>query len=177
MHCGVTRVLAAAVLAAIVFAGLPATLLAQTPGPAATDLVDPPDTVYSTGGLANDPQVERGLPIIEHHRAFLPEQVDLSSRMPAVGDQGRLGSCTAWATAYAARSYYTEALERGTSSSRPTCRAPTTSITWPADKVATMARVSTTPSKYLDEVRYRSLTILTVTHACPGAGAAGRAGP
>ena len=54
----------------------------------------------------------------------------------------------------------------GISSSRPTCRAPTTSITWPADKVATMARVSTTPSKYLDEVRYRSLTIPTVTHAC-----------
>ena len=112
MRCGVTRVLAAAVLAAIVFAGLPATLLAQTPGPTATDLVDPPDTVYSTGGQATDPQVERGLPIIEHHRAFLPEQVDLSSKMPAVGDQGRLGSCTAWATAYAARSYYTEALER-----------------------------------------------------------------
>ena len=112
MHCGVTRVLAAAVLAAIVFAGLPARLLAQTPGPAATDLVDPPDTVYSTGGQATDPQVERGLPIIERHRAFLPEQVDLSSKMPAVGDQGRLGSCTAWATAYAARSYYTEAVER-----------------------------------------------------------------
>ena len=93
MYCGVTRVLAAAVLAAIAFAGLPATLLAQTPGPADTDLVDPPDTVYSTGGQATDPQVERGLPIIEHHRAFLPEQVDLSSRMPAVGDQGRLGSC------------------------------------------------------------------------------------
>ena len=31
--------------------------------------------------------------------------------MPAVGKQGGLGSCTAWATAYAARSYYTGAFE------------------------------------------------------------------
>ncbi len=112
MHCGVTRVLAAAVLAATALVGLPATLLAQTPGPADSGPVDPLDTVYFTGGLATDPAVERGLPIIERHRAFLPEKVDLSSKMPAVGDQGRLGSCTAWATAYAARSYYTETLER-----------------------------------------------------------------
>ncbi len=109
MLCRITPVLAAAVLAAIVFAGLPARLLAQTPGPA--DIVDPPDTEYSTGWLPNDPEVERGLPMVEHHRAFLPETVDLSSRMPPVGDQGRLGSCSAWATAYAARSYYTETLE------------------------------------------------------------------
>ncbi len=109
MHCRITPVLAAVVLAAIAFAGLPATLLAQTPGPA--DIVDPPDTEYSTGWLPNDPEVERGLPMVEHHRAFLPERVDLSSRMPPVGDQGGLGSCSAWATAYAARSYYTETLE------------------------------------------------------------------
>ncbi len=84
MHCRITPVLAAVVLAAIAFAGLPATLLAQTPGPA--DIVDPPDTKYSTGWLPNDPEVERGLPMVEHHRAFLPERVDLSSRMPPVGD-------------------------------------------------------------------------------------------
>lgn len=112
MYCGVTRVLAAVVLAAIAFVGLPARLLAQTPGPADSGPVDPPDTAYYTGSLPNDPVVERGLPIIEQYRAFLPERVDLSSKMPAVGDQGRLGSCTAWATAYAARSYYTETIER-----------------------------------------------------------------
>ncbi len=72
MQCRITPVLAAAVLAAIVFAGLPARLLAQTPGPAVRS-VDPPDTDYSTGWLPNDPEVERGLPIVEHHRAFLPE--------------------------------------------------------------------------------------------------------
>lgn len=111
MHCRTTPMLAAAVLAAIAFAGLPATLLAQTPGPADSGPIDPPDTAYYTGSLPNDPEVERGLPMAEHHRAFLPERVDLSSRMPPVGSQGHLGSCSAWA-AYAARSYYTGALER-----------------------------------------------------------------
>ncbi len=111
MQCRITPVLAAAFLAAIAIAGLPARLLAQTPGLADRGPVDPPDTAYYTGSLPNDPEVERGLPIIEHHRAFLPEQVDLSSRMPPVGSQGHLGSCSAWA-AYAARSYYTGALER-----------------------------------------------------------------
>jgi len=111
MQCRTTPMLAAAVLAAIAFAGLPATLLAQTAGPADSGPVDPPDTAYYTGSLPNDPEVERGLPIAEHHRAFLPERVDLSSRMPPVGSQGHLGSCSAWA-AYAARSYYTGALER-----------------------------------------------------------------
>ncbi len=111
MQCRTTPMLAAAVLAAIAFAGLPATLLAQTPGPADSGPVDPPDTAYYTGSLPNDPEVERGLPIAEHHRAFLPERVDLSSRMPPVGSQGHLGSCSAWA-AYAARSYYSGALER-----------------------------------------------------------------
>ncbi|MBU45224.1 MAG: hypothetical protein CMN76_18575 [Spirochaetaceae bacterium] len=38
------------------------------------------------------------------HRG-LPSSVDLSSRMPPVGNQGRQGSCVAWAVAYAAKSY------------------------------------------------------------------------
>jgi hypothetical protein len=97
------------VLAAMTIPALPIVSVAQTPGPVA--IVDPPDTEYSTGWLPNDPEVERGLPTVERHRAFLPERVDLSSRMPPVGDQGGLGSCSAWATAYAARSYYTETLE------------------------------------------------------------------
>src|SRR5208282_3847981 len=112
MHCRITAVLAAFVLAAIASPGLPVRLAAQTPGPADAGAVDPPDTTYYTGGLANDPAVDRGLPKIPQYRAFLPEKVDLSNRMPAVGDQGKLGSCGAWAVAYAARSYYTETLER-----------------------------------------------------------------
>ncbi len=38
------------------------------------------------------------------HRG-LPSRVDLSSRMPPVGNQGSQGSCVAWAVAYAAKSY------------------------------------------------------------------------
>ena len=73
--------------------------------------VDPPDTVYQSGALPEDPVVERKRAIVARHRAFLPVSVDLTSRMPPVGDQGKAPSCTAWATAYAARSYYTNTLE------------------------------------------------------------------
>src|ERR1700733_2357639 len=85
---------------------------AQTANPAVAERIDPLDKVYATGALANDPAVESALATAEHHRAFLPVAVDLSDRMPQVGDQGGLGSCGGWAVAYAARSYYTEALER-----------------------------------------------------------------
>ncbi len=109
MHRPTIPALAVLVLAAMAFPVLPEKLAAQTPDSA--NAVDPPDKVYSTGGLANDPAVERSLPKIPEYRAFLPEKVDLSNRMPAVGDQGQLGSCGAWAVAYAARSYYTETQE------------------------------------------------------------------
>lgn len=39
------------------------------------------------------------------HRG-LPSKVDLSNKMPPIGNQGRLGSCVAWATGYALKSYY-----------------------------------------------------------------------
>ena len=42
----------------------------------------------------------------------LPSRVDLSEHFPIPGDQGGQGSCTAWATAYALKSYY-EKLENG----------------------------------------------------------------
>jgi hypothetical protein len=111
MHRPTIPALAALVLAAIAFPVLPEKLAAQAPDSANAGAVDPPDKVYSTGGLANDPAVDRSLPKITEYRAFLPEKVDLSNRMPAVGDQGQLGSCGAWAVAYAARSYYTETQE------------------------------------------------------------------
>ena len=111
MHRPTIPALAVLVLAAMAFPVLPEKLAAQTPDSANAGAVDPPDKVYSTGGLANDPAVDRSLPKIQEYRAFLPEKVDLSNRMPAVGDQGQLGSCGAWAVAYAARSYYTETQE------------------------------------------------------------------
>jgi hypothetical protein len=72
---------------------------------------DPPDTVYATGNQDDDPAVLQALPIEEPYRAFLPVSVDLSYRIPDPGNQGSLGACTAWAVAYAARSYYTSAYE------------------------------------------------------------------
>jgi C1A family cysteine protease len=39
-------------------------------------------------------------------RAALPSKVDLSTYMPPAGDQLTMGSCVAWATGYALRSYY-----------------------------------------------------------------------
>jgi len=91
---------------------MPMTAAAQAPAPADSGVIDPPETVYSTGAVADDPVVERALRTTPPHRAFLPVTIDLSSRMPAVGNQGKSSSCVAWATAYAARSYYTGTLER-----------------------------------------------------------------
>jgi len=42
----------------------------------------------------------------------VPASVDWSSRMPPAGDQGTQGSCVAWATAYAYKSYH-EGVEQG----------------------------------------------------------------
>jgi Papain family cysteine protease/Domain of unknown function (DUF4384) len=72
---------------------------------------DPPDTNYATGNQEDDPVVLQTLPIERTYRAFLPVSVDLSYRLPDPGDQGAASSCTAWATGYAARSYYTSAYE------------------------------------------------------------------
>ncbi|MCR9142490.1 MAG: C39 family peptidase [bacterium] len=44
------------------------------------------------------------------HRG-LPSRVDLSSKMPPIGNQGTQGSCVAWATGYALKSYH-EKVER-----------------------------------------------------------------
>lgn len=42
----------------------------------------------------------------------LPGKVDLSAHFPTPGHQGMIGSCTAWASAYACKSYH-ENIERG----------------------------------------------------------------
>jgi hypothetical protein len=81
----------------------PTTLLAQQ--------FDPPDTAYANGNREEDPAFLQTLPIEPTHRAYIPASVDLSYRLPEPGNQGGAESCTAWATAYAARSYYTSAYE------------------------------------------------------------------
>jgi papain like protease/uncharacterized protein DUF4384 len=73
---------------------------------------DPLDTQYTSGDDAEiDPATLRGLPVGPPHRDFLPASIDLSHLMPLPGSQGHLSSCTAWATAYAARGYYGAAFE------------------------------------------------------------------
>ena len=111
MDCRAVPVLAAFVLAAMAVPCMPIVSGAQTPRPAGNVVVDPPETVYYTGALADDPVIERALRVTRTHRAFLPVAVDLTNHMPPVGDQGHSQSCSAWATAYAARSYYTSAME------------------------------------------------------------------
>ncbi|RAI29475.1 C1 family peptidase [Rhodoplanes serenus] len=93
----------AAVLTAATVQGQPVGQLAPLP--------DPPDTVYATGDAAIDEPTKRSLATTEAFRAFLPVSVDLSAGMPPPGRQGRLPSCTAWAVAYAARSYYVSTAE------------------------------------------------------------------
>ncbi|MGZ8218755.1 C1 family peptidase [Methylomagnum sp.] len=67
---------------------------------------------HATGYLPEAPQAYAAMPKTPLYRAFLPPEADLSARFPTPGNQGRQGSCTAWATSYAARSYH-EARRQG----------------------------------------------------------------
>ena len=58
------------------------------------------DTVYQSIPLATTPYLGN-----------LPKKVDLSSKFPSPGNQGRQGSCVGWATAYAFKSFQ-EKVER-----------------------------------------------------------------
>jgi hypothetical protein len=66
---------------------------------------------YSTGGAQTPEAVKQSIPAAPIYRDFLPEAVDLSRYFPPVGDQGNMGSCVGWATAYAARAYYAMQVE------------------------------------------------------------------
>lgn len=50
--------------------------------------------------------------VTQQYGAALPSSVDLSTRIPPVGDQGSVGSCVCWATGYYYKTYQ-EARERG----------------------------------------------------------------
>jgi hypothetical protein len=111
MVCRAMPVVGTVVLAALAVPCMPIVSVAQAPGPADIAPLDPPDTVYRGGSVADDVAVENRRAIVRQHRAFLPVEIDLSNRMPPVGNQGHSNSCTAWATGYAARSYYTSTIE------------------------------------------------------------------
>src|ERR1044071_8923150 len=66
---------------------------------------------YSTGAMPTPTERLQSLPQAPVFRDFLPQAVDLSRYMPAVGDQLNQGSCVGWATAYAARAYYAYQVE------------------------------------------------------------------
>jgi Papain family cysteine protease/Domain of unknown function (DUF4384) len=95
--------------AALMLLGAPSQLYAQAAGN--LDQADPPATKYATGDLDMDARAQASFPIAPQFRAFLPLSVDLSFRMPKVGNQGNANSCVAWALGYAVRSYYSVALE------------------------------------------------------------------
>ena len=65
-----------------------------------------------TGFLPEDPKSYAAMPQVAIYRDFFAPEADLSAYFPRPGDQGQQTSCTAWATAYAARTYH-EAKQQG----------------------------------------------------------------
>ncbi len=62
---------------------------------------------HGTGFVALTPEQYDAQPHAARARAaVILSKVDLTPFMPPVGDQGYMGSCSAWAVSYAARSYY-----------------------------------------------------------------------
>ena len=70
-----------------------------------------PEIAYFTGDIPIPEDQYNSIPLATiPSMGVLPEKVDLSSRFPEAGSQGRQGSCTAWAVAYLKT--YQEKLER-----------------------------------------------------------------
>ena len=100
----------AALLTVAVIAGCPATTppSVDDPGPGPGNGGDPAEV---TLGLDTpDPDVVAARPqTINPFGASatvdLPASADLTSSLPPIGDQGQLGSCTAWASGYAGATY------------------------------------------------------------------------
>lgn len=67
------------------------------------------DGSYNCGYTREPHSQMRAIPISDSalvtHRG-LPSKVDLSDKMPPVGNQGQQGSCVGWATTYAMKSYH-----------------------------------------------------------------------
>lgn len=61
---------------------------------------------HGMGFVAEPDMVYKSFPGVPRFRAFLPPEADLSGRFPTPGNQGKQGSCTAWAVGYGMRSYY-----------------------------------------------------------------------
>ena len=61
---------------------------------------------HATGFVRSNPAEYHATKEVQQFRAFYPPQSDLASIWPAPGNQGKQGSCVAWAVGYAARTYY-----------------------------------------------------------------------
>lgn len=61
---------------------------------------------HATGYIPEAPEKYASMPQVNRYRAYFGPEKDLSALFPKPGNQGEQGSCVAWATAYAARSYY-----------------------------------------------------------------------
>ncbi len=79
----------------------------STIAPARSSTVPSAANRFSLGLVAAKPAEIAQMTHIRHLLSVttLPAAVDLSAKMPSVGDQGQEGSCVAWASAYAMRGY------------------------------------------------------------------------
>lgn len=68
--------------------------------------IEPESAHRATGFVHADPAEYRATKEVQQFRAFYPPRSDLASDWPAPGNQGKQGSCVAWAVGYAARTYY-----------------------------------------------------------------------
>ena len=78
-------------------------------------LADPP---HAKGFIPEDPDKYAAMPQVARYRAWFAPQADLSALFPKPRNQGKQGSCVAWATAYAARTYH-HASQQGDTPTNP----------------------------------------------------------
>jgi hypothetical protein len=64
------------------------------------------DEHHATGFKRDDPARYRSTKAVQQFRAFYPAKFDLAADLPPPGNQGKQGSCVAWAVGYSARTYY-----------------------------------------------------------------------
>jgi len=65
----------------------------------------PANEKHGMGFIPENPDKYAAMPKASRYRAYFSPDADLSPLFPKPGNQGKQGSCVAWATAYAARSY------------------------------------------------------------------------
>lgn len=78
---------------------------------------------HATGYIPEDPEKYAAMPKVPRYRAYIAPEKDLSGLFPKPGNQGNQGSCVAWATAYAARSYH-QIVQQGGDPSHATVFSP-----------------------------------------------------